>query len=80
MSDRERQLESEVAWLRYPAERMNLALRERNAVWNEREKSESGSDEDEDKPEEFGGMDRCSAASACDVGWRSTFHDEHVTR
>jgi hypothetical protein len=23
------------------------------------------------------GMDRCSA---CNVGWRSTFHDEHVTQ
>ncbi len=34
---------------------MELALRERNAVWNETEKSESGSNEDEaeDKLEEF---------------------------
>ncbi len=47
MTDRERQLESEVAWLRYGPERMNLALRERNAVWNEREKSESGSEDEE---------------------------------
>jgi hypothetical protein len=54
MTDRERQLESEVAWLRYGPERMELALRERNAVWNEKEKPESGGeDEDEDKPEEF---------------------------
>jgi hypothetical protein len=70
MTDRERQLESEVAWLLYGPERMNLALRERNAVWNEREKSESGSkdkDEDEDKPEGFDhvivcGCKQCMAA------------------
>jgi len=54
MTDRERQLESEVAWLRYGPERMELALRERNAVWNERDKSESGSEDGDDgKPEEF---------------------------
>ncbi len=71
MTDRERQLESEVAWLRYGPERMNLALRERNAVCNEKEKSEGsgseGGDEDEDKPEEFDhvivcGCKQCMAA------------------
>ena len=57
MTDRERQLEAEIAWLRYGTEQMNLALRERNAVWINRaevelikSKSESG-DEEEDKPE-----------------------------
>jgi hypothetical protein len=65
MTDRERQLESEVAWLRYGPERMNLALRERNAVWNERDESEGS--EDEDKPEEFDhvivcGCKQCMAA------------------
>lgn len=53
MTDRERQLESEVAWLQYGPERMELALRERNAVWNEKDKSEGSEDEDGDKPEEF---------------------------
>jgi hypothetical protein len=69
MTDRERQLESEVAWLRYGAERMELALRERNAVWNERDESEGsgGEDGDEEKPEEFEhvivcGCKQCMAA------------------
>jgi len=69
MTDRERQLESEVAWLRYGPERMELALRERNAVWNEKEKSEgTGSEDgDEEKPEEFDhvivcGCKHCMAA------------------
>jgi hypothetical protein len=69
MTDRERQLESEVAWLQYGPERMELALRERNAVWNDKDKSEgTGSeDEDEDKPEEFEhvivcGCKQCMAA------------------
>jgi hypothetical protein len=67
MTDRERQLESEVAWLRYGPERMNLALRERNAVWNERDGSEGSEDEDEDKPDEFDhvivcGCKQCMAA------------------
>lgn len=34
MTGRERLLEGEIAWLRYGPEQMNLALRERNAVWN----------------------------------------------
>jgi hypothetical protein len=64
MTDRERQLESEVAWLRYGPERMELALRERNTVWIDRAVEEYGGDpeypttsesgdDDEDKPEEF---------------------------
>ena len=58
MTDRERQLEAEIAWLRYGPEQMNLALRERNAVWNksdegEEDGSESGDEEKEDKPPEF---------------------------
>jgi hypothetical protein len=36
MTDKERLLEGEVAWLRHGPERLNLALRERNAVMNER--------------------------------------------
>ena len=54
MTDRERQLEAEVAWLRYGPEQMNLALRERNAVWIHRDEEEAGEDGDEekeDKPE-----------------------------
>jgi hypothetical protein len=62
MSDRERQLESEVAWLRYGYERMELALRERNAVIYDDHAREYGDyskdptttesgDDDEDKPE-----------------------------
>lgn len=53
MTDRERQLEAEVAWLRYGPEQMNLALRERNAVWNKSEEdgSESGDEGEEEKPE-----------------------------
>jgi hypothetical protein len=35
MTDRERLLEAKVAWLRHGPERLNLALRERNAVKNE---------------------------------------------
>jgi hypothetical protein len=53
MTDRERQLESEVAWLRYGPEQMDLALRERNAVWNEDQdkQPDSGSEDDEDGDE-----------------------------
>jgi hypothetical protein len=42
MTDWERQLESEVAWMRYGPERMNLALRERNAVIYDDEAREYG--------------------------------------
>jgi hypothetical protein len=55
MTDRERQLEAEVAWLRYGSKRMNLVLREPNTVWNKSEEgedgSESGDEEKEGKPE-----------------------------
>jgi uncharacterized protein YaeQ len=37
MTDRERLLEAEVAWLQYGSERMNLVLRERNTVSNDDE-------------------------------------------
>ena len=48
-------MEAEIAWLRYGPEQMNLALRERNAVWinqdEDEDGSESGDEEKEDKPE-----------------------------
>jgi hypothetical protein len=50
MSSQLSKLESEIAWLRYGPERMNLALRERNSVWIDREDEsqpcESGEDEE----------------------------------
>jgi hypothetical protein len=65
MTDRERLLESEVAWLQYGLERTKLALRERKSVINDvvetGEEKESG---DEDKSEagdekESGDEDEC---------------------
>jgi hypothetical protein len=52
MTDRERQLESEVAWLRYGPERMNLALRERNAVWIDSAQEQPGESEDKAEDDE----------------------------
>jgi hypothetical protein len=57
MISRLSKLESEIAWLRYGPERMNLALRERNAVWMNRaeeQPSESGEDKEEDARTDYG--------------------------
>ena len=53
MTNRERLLEAELAWLQYGSERMNLVLRERNTVSNDDESDEETGehehDDDDDK-------------------------------